>query len=91
MKFNTEVKTGRVSLPNLGDNTGTGMRCGECLKTFKSYLRLKKHLADFHGAQNEFTKMDMSLTNRESLRKERLHLSEEALKLEIEKIKHLKK
>jgi len=88
MKFNTEVKTGRVSLPNLGDNTGLGMKCGQCLKSFKSYLRLKKHLADYHGADNEFSRgIDMSRTNRESQRKERLNVSEEKLKEEISKLR----
>ena len=78
-------------VPHHVDNTGGGMRCGQCLKPFKSYLRLKKHMADYHGAINEFSKgIDMSRTNRESLRKERLEVSEEKLKLEIEKIKHLK-
>jgi len=89
LKFNTTVKTGRVSLPNLGDNTGLGMKCGQCLKSFKSYLRLKKHMADFHGADNEFSRgIDMSRTNRESLRKERLEFNEEALKDEISRLKN---
>jgi len=78
-------------IPHHKENVGGGMRCGQCLKPFKSYLRLKKHMADVHGAINEFSKgIDMSRTNRESLRKERLEVSEEKLKQEIEKIKHLK-
>lgn len=90
-----QIKTGLATtnaslVPHHSDNTGGGMRCGQCLKSFKSYLRLKKHMADQHGVQNEFTKIDMSRTNRESLRKERLYANEEKLKLEIEKIKHLK-
>ena len=88
MKFHTEVKTGRVSLPNLGDNAGLGMKCGQCLKSFKSYLTLKKHMADFHAENNEFSRgMDMSRTNRESQRKERLNVSEEKFKKEISKLR----
>lgn len=65
-----------------------GMRCGKCLKEFKSWLRLKKHKADAHGELNEFSKgVDMSLTNRKSLQKERLKISEEALKEEISKLR----
>lgn len=92
MKFlKTDLATTDATpVPHHIENTGGGMRCGNCLKPFKSYLRLKKHMADQHGVQNEFTKMDMSRTNRESLRKERLYANEEKLKLEIEKIKHLK-
>lgn len=76
----------RVDLPA---NPGGGMRCGICLKEFKSFLRLKKHQADQHGFQNEFSKgVDMSLTNRKSIQKEQLHVSEEALKDEISKLRY---
>lgn len=77
----------RVDLPA---NTGKGIRCGPCMKSFKSWLRLKKHQADFHGAQNEFTRYstnEMSLTGRKSQQKENLHISEEALKDEISKLR----
>jgi len=77
----------RVDMPS---QAGKGIRCGECLKNFKSWLRLKKHQADFHGAQNEFTKYttnEMSLTGRKSVQKENLHISEEALKDEISKLR----
>jgi hypothetical protein len=75
----------RVDLPA---NTGNGIRCF-CLKTFKSWLRLKKHQADEHGFQNEFSKgVDMSLTNRKSIQKEQLNISEEALKDEISKLRY---
>jgi len=74
----------RVDMPP----TGGGMRCGSCLKTFKSFLRLKKHMADQHGAINEFSRgEDMSLTNRKSLQKERLKINEESLKEEISRIR----
>ena len=74
----------RVDLPP----TDGGMRCGSCLKKFKSFLRLKKHMADFHGVDNEFSRgVDMSLTNRQSIRKEKLKISEEALKDEIAKLR----
>lgn len=74
----------RVDFPN----PGGGMRCGKCLKSFKSLLRLKKHMADQHGAINEFSKgYDMSLTNRKSIQKENLRINEEALKEEISKIR----
>jgi len=73
----------RVDIPAVNG----GIRCGSCLKEFKSWLRMKKHMADEHGEINEFTKMDMSLTNRKSLQKERLRISEEALKDEISKLR----
>ena len=65
-----------------------GIRCGKCLKEFKSWLRMKKHMADQHGELNEFNTMDMSRTNRESLRKERLKINEEALKDEISRLRN---
>ncbi len=69
-------------------NPGGGMKCGSCLKEFKSFLRLKKHMADYHGAVNEFSKgLDMSLTNRKSIQKENLTINEEALKAEISKLR----
>jgi len=65
-----------------------GMRCGSCLKEFKSWLRLKKHKADEHGERNEFYRgIDMSRTNRESIRKENLKINEEALKEEISRLR----
>jgi len=70
---------------------GGGMACGTCQKRFKSFLRLKKHMADEHGWQNEFSKgVDMSLTNRKSVQKENLKISEEALKDEISKLRSRK-
>ena len=79
-----------ANIPGLEKNTGKGMRCGQCLKSFKSYLQLKAHQANSHGQLNEFTKYstnEMSRTNRESLRKEKLHINEEALKDEISRIR----
>jgi len=78
----------RVDLP---PNTGAGMRCGKCLKSFKSFLRMKAHMANQHGVQNEFTKYstnEMSLTNRLSRQKENLKVNEEALKDEISKLRY---
>ncbi len=75
----------RVDAPT---QPGGGMTCGSCQKRFKSYLRLKKHMADQHGWQNEFSKgVDMSLTNRKSIQKEQLNISEESLKAEISKLR----
>jgi len=71
-------------------NTGGGMRCGNCLKSFKSFLQLKAHKANEHGEQNEFshyTQKEMSRGERQSRRKERLYISEEKLKEEISKFK----
>ena len=76
----------RVDLP---PNTGKGLRCGKCLKSLKSWLRLKKHMADQHGAINEFSRgVDMSLTNRKSVQKEQLKISEESLKDEISYLRY---
>ena len=45
-------------------------------------------MADYHGTDNEFSRgIDMSRTNRESQRKERLNVSEEKLKEEISKLR----
>ena len=77
----------RVDAPT---DPGGGMSCGKCQKRFKSFLRLKKHMADQHGWQNEFSHFstnDLSLTNRKSIQKENLHINEEALKDEISKIR----
>jgi len=75
----------RVDLPS----EQGGIRCGTCLKEFKSWLRMKKHMADIHGANNEFSRgVDMSLTNRKSLQKESLRISEEALKDEISRLRN---
>lgn len=60
-----------------------GLRCGRCLETFKSYLRLQHHKANVHGEKNQmsrFTRSDI-----ESKRKENLNISEEKLKEEISK------
>jgi len=59
----------------------SGLRCGSCLETFKSYLRLQHHKANVHGEKNQmsrYTKADL-----ESQRKENLKISEEKLKQEI--------
>lgn len=82
--------TSSTVIPHHLTNTGKGMRCGYCLKSFKSYLQLKAHLANSHGVQNEFTKYstnEMSRTNRESLRKEKLRINEESLKDEISRLR----
>jgi len=80
------MSTRRVDAPT---QPGGGMACGQCQKRFKSFLRLKKHMADQHGWDNEFSRgVDMSLRNRKSVQKEQLHISEEALKDEISKVRY---
>lgn len=78
----------RVDLP---PNTGAGMRCGSCLKSFKSYLRLQAHLTNAHGQKTQFSRFstnEMSKTNRNSVRKENLKINEEALKDEISYLRY---
>lgn len=75
-------------VPRFEEKPGSGIMCGKCTKRFKSWLRLKKHQADEHGAVNEFSMgFDMSLTNRKAIQKERLHINEEKLKDEISKLR----
>lgn len=77
-------------VPHHIPSSGGGIKCGKCLKEFKSWLRLKKHKADEHGEINEFTKYStnaMSKANRNSIRKENLHINEEALKEEISRLR----
>lgn len=67
----------------------SGLRCGSCLETFKSYLRLQHHKANVHGERNQmsrFTKSDI-----ESQRKENLNISEEKLKEAISRLRYYRK
>jgi len=57
------------------------MKCGACLKEFKSYLRLQHHKADVHGEQNQMSRW--SKNDLESQRKTNLAAAEEKLKQEI--------
>ena len=66
--------------------SGGGLRCGMCLETFKSYLRLQHHKANIHGEKNQmsrWTKGDI-----ESKRKENLTIAEERLKEAISKYRY---
>lgn len=67
---------------------GTGIRCGTCLSTFKSYLRLQHHRAQVHGETNQMSRW--SKNDIASIRKENLHYSEELLKREISRYKYYK-
>lgn len=55
------------------------LTCGQCLKQFKSYLRMQAHMSEIHGQKNAATKW----TNYNQ--KEGLAAAEENLKKEISK------
>lgn len=65
------------------------MKCGACLKDFKSYLKLQLHKAQVHGEKNQMSRYSSVKDYQSSTdRKDALSAAEERLKEEISRYRY---